>query len=267
MSRPTGIKSLNLGKKTSMCIYADTGVGKTRLIGGGGKGTLILRPPTDNTDSIRTAGCEEWIISDHSELSEAHDYLRAEGEKHDWVWFDSISLWQEVGLDDVFQAAIDRNSERAKYGPDKGEYGINMDRIGRFLRDMHGLAQAGSFNFGVTALPMEISVSDDPEAVKKLRPYVQGKGMSKALLGYMNIVAFYEIVESNGKTRRVLRFQPTERYDAKDQLDAFPKGRLVDPEWSDVSEGIERARDRLRAERGEDRTRRARRKTKTRRSK
>src|SRR5947209_2360071 len=107
--RPAGIKDLNLGKKTSMCIYADTGVGKTRLIGGGGASTLILRPPTDNTDSIRAKPApKEWVISDHAALAEAHDYLRAEGEEWDWVWWDGVSLWQEVGLDDVFQAAIDR---------------------------------------------------------------------------------------------------------------------------------------------------------------
>jgi hypothetical protein len=264
MSRPRAIQDVVLGKKTSMCLYADTGVGKTRLIGEGGSGTLILRPPTDNTDSIRVPGAKEWVVTDHAELLEAQDYLRAEGDQWDWVWWDSISLWQEVGLDDIWQATIDRNPDRAKFGLDKGEYGINMTRIGRFLRDMHGLAQAGAFNFGVTALPAELSVSQDPDAVKKLRPYVQGKEMSKALMGYMNIVAFYEIVEQNKKLRRVLRTAATDRYDAKDQLDAFPNGRLVDPTWSDVSGAIEKARERLRAERGTTKRRTSRRKTKQR---
>lgn len=260
MTRPAAINDVTLGRKTSMCIYGDTGVGKTRLIGGGGNGTLILRPPTDNTDSIRTPGAKEWIVSDHAELLEVQDYLRADGKEWDWVWWDSISLWQEVGLDDIWQATIDRTPERARYGLDKGEYGINMNRIGRFLRDMHGLAQSGMFNFGVTALVKELSISEDPEAAKKLRPWVQGKDMSKALMGYMNIVAFYEIVEQNKQFRRVLRTQATDRFDAKDQLDAFPKGRLVDPEWPQVAGAIEKAREKLRADRGTTQRRASRRK-------
>lgn len=257
MSRPAGIRDITLGKKTSMCIYGDTGIGKTRLIGGGGSSTCILRPPTDNTDSIRTPGVQEWIITDHKELSEAMEYARHSGDEFDWWWWDSISMWQHIGLGDVFQAAVDRNSARAEYGPDKGEYGINMNRMSTFLQQMHGCAQAGLFNFGVTALAAELSVSEDPEAVKKLRPALKGKDMAQSLMGLMNIVAFYEMAEDkNDNLRRVLRSQASDRFDAKDQLDAFPTGKLVDPEWPDVSDAIEKARERLRAERGSTKTRR-----------
>jgi hypothetical protein len=262
VSLPAGIKDIALGKKTSMTIFGDTGIGKTRLIGGGGGDTLILRPPTDNTDSIRVSGVREWIVKDHAELLEAMEFARHEGDKFDWIWWDSASMWQYVGLADVFQAAIDRNKARADYGPDKGEYGINMSRISEFLRQMHGCSQAGMFNFGVTALASEISISQDPEAVKKLRPSLTGKDMAQTLMGLMNIVAFYEIVEQNKSFHRILRSQPTDRYDAKDQLDAFPKGRLVDPEWSDVSGAIEKARSRLIRERGTTTRRKPRRTTK-----
>jgi hypothetical protein len=248
-----------------MCIFSDTGVGKTRLIGGGGASTIILRPSTDNTDSIRVPGAQEWIVDDHKALFEALDYARHKGDEFDWWWWDSISMWQHTGLGDVFQAAVDRNSARADYGPDKGEYGINMNRMFNFLQQMHGCSQAGLFNFGVTALAAELSISEDPEAVKKLRPALKGKDMAQSLMGLMNIVAFYEIVDNNGKLRRVLRSQASDRFDAKDQLDAFPKGRLVDPEWSDVSGAIEKARERLRAERGSTKTRRTSRRKTTRR--
>ena len=60
-----------------MLIYGDPGAGKTRLIGTHEGSTLILRPPTDHTDSILpTSQAEEWVMSDWHDLTEAHEYLR-----------------------------------------------------------------------------------------------------------------------------------------------------------------------------------------------
>jgi len=245
-----------------MLVHGDVGTGKTSLIGSGGKEykTLILRPPVDHLQPIRHSGCSEWVMQNWTDCFEALEYCRHEGMEWDWVWLDSISLWQDVGLDDIWQAAIDRKPSRRDYGPDKGEYGINMGRIGEFVRHMVG---PDLFNFGITAhsedLPDPMSYDGD---VKRL-PWIQGKGMISKVSGYMNLVGYLDVRtrEIRGEVRhqRVLHTQKTELYYAKDQFDAFPNGQMINPTMPKIMEAINEARERKQAD-----ERRERRKTTTR---
>lgn len=226
----------------SMLLYGLPGAGKTRLIGSGPK-TLILRPPTDHTDSIvLPADVDEIEVDDWAGMLEVFQAAQQGGfDKYEWFWLDSVTLMQEFGLDDVFQAAIDRQPARAQYGPDKGEYGINMSRLGKFVRDTVGLAKAGHFNFGMTAHVMELH---DPVADEELwAPQVQGKNMSHKFAGYMNIVAY---LQKDDKGKRLL-LTDAEGFVGKDQFDCFPalkSGRhgLVNPTMKDVDAAIKKAR-------------------------
>lgn len=219
--------------KVAMCLYGNPGTGKTRLIGTGPR-TLIVRPPTDHTDSIRGGDASEKVVTDWDSLNEVYEYLRHGGAKEwDWVWLDSISLFQDHGLDDIWENVIAEKPHRAKHGADKGEYGINMQRLSRWVRHMVGLQ---GFNFGVTAHPAELANVDD-ELI--LMPYVQGRNMSNKVCGYMNIVAYLDV---NDKGRRILRTSATDRYYAKDQFDAFENGRLADPDMPKIIAAVAKAR-------------------------
>jgi hypothetical protein len=67
--------------------------------------------------------------------------------------------------------------------------------------------------------------------------------MSTKIQGYMNVVGYLETVPQEGsRPRRVLRVWGTERFEAKDQFDAFSKGRLVDPTMNKFVGAIEKAR-------------------------
>lgn len=125
-------------------LFGEPGSEKTRTLGTSNN-ILIIRPPTDQTRSIADpTGVDEVVIHDWQEMNETFEWGQQGGfEKYDWVGLDSISLFQDHGLDDVFQDAIDRKPERAEYGPDKGEYGINMRRISKWVRDMYGLSDRG----------------------------------------------------------------------------------------------------------------------------
>lgn len=220
--------------KTCMLLYSWSGVGKTRFIGGGPR-TLIIRPPTDHTDSIRSGDAEEKVVHDWDDLNGVYEYFRQGGAADwDWAWLDSASLFQDHGLDDIWQNVIDDKPARAKHGLDKGEYGVNMHRLGLWVRHMVGLP---GFNFGMTAHPMEMIDPVTGDLI--LMPYIQGKNMPNKMCGYMNIVAYMRVTE---KKRRVLHTSATEHYYAKDQYDCLPDGKMLDPTMPKLIAAINKSR-------------------------
>lgn len=242
------IQSLGASPFFNLCLYGAPGVGKTRFVGSG-KDTLIIRPPTDHTDSIRggaSRNIKEWVVRSWDDLTGAHDsvqaYLTSEGHKWDIVAFDSISLFQDTGLDSIWQQVIAEKPHRARYGLDKQEYGINMHRLSVFVRDIVGLEK---FNFIVTAHPFW---GENIDGDSLLMPYVQGKNMTEKIAGCMNMVGYMEVKTSraNGKTtkKRIINFDSSDRYYAKDQFDAFEKGRLLNPTMPKLLEAVEAARSR-----------------------
>jgi hypothetical protein len=232
MAKPEQIQPLTRSKNVCMGLFGNPGVGKTRLIGSGGKGTLIVRPPTEHTDSINVPGAEEWVTADWDGMTDVQEHCRLEGKIWDWVWLDSASLFQDHGLDDIWADVVAEKPAREKHGLDKGEYGTNMRRLAQWVRHMVGMQ---TFNFGFTAHPEPMVLPDGREL---LMPYIQGKQMSNKLCGYMNIVAYMEIKQS----KRVLRTRETEEYYAKDQFEAFKDGKMVEPTMPKIMKAIETAR-------------------------
>jgi hypothetical protein len=161
-------------------------------------------------------------------MDDAQEYLRLHGHEWDWVWLDSISLWQDTGLDDIWQAVLERRPDRGALhaGMDKGEYGRNMERIGQMVRDVVAL---DTFNFGITAHPT--TRLDAPGGERKMMPWVQGSMMSEKVCGYMKMVGYMEKKRSpsTGRVYRQISFDETDDYYAKDQYNAFDKGRIIDP--------------------------------------
>jgi len=198
-------------------LYGMFSVGKTVLVGTTPGRTLLIRPPTDHTDSIVNPPdtIEQWVIRDWDEMRECGDFLRLEGGQHyDWVWLDSISLWQDVGLDDIWDAAKSHNPSRDNKhsGKDKGEFGRNMDRLSEWVRQTVSL---DSFNFGITAHPTD--KLNDPTGDRKMMPWIQGKGMSVGICGMMTLVAYYEVRRDDSGPYRLLHTESTDDFYAKNQ--------------------------------------------------
>lgn len=236
------------GKSISMLIYGVPGAGKSRLIGTRPE-TLIIHPPTDHLDSIEEPDNVKQIeVTTLADLEHAFQWGQQGGfAQYEWVWLDSISLLEEYGLDDVFQAAIDRKPARAEFGPDKQEYGLNRSRLTKFLRDMVGLSKAGMFNFGVTANVMPYR---DPIADEDL--WVPSFGSTQTnlhakLASYVNIVAYLK--ENRKKEGAGDRFLITDAdgFIGKDQFHCFPElksGRhgFKNPSMADIEAAVEKAR-------------------------
>lgn len=228
-------------------IYAQPGFGKTTLISMPGTRTLILRPPIDHTQGVPIEStAEEWIIHSHSELLEAKMYFLqgSGGEDYDWVWFDSISGWQEIGLRDVFEEVCHKYPHRRGGPIDKGEYFQNSQRISAFVADLVG---ADNVNFGVTAWPFK---GENDEGDRMQMPWIQVTGMPIKISGYMTIVGYLDIRtrksdDSSGKWKkgdkyRVLLTDPNPDYIAKDQTNQI--GTMVNPSMDKINSAIERAR-------------------------
>jgi hypothetical protein len=238
-------------------IFGAPGVGKTRLIGSSAEvgPTMIIRPPTDHTDSVRPQDkerIEERVSRDWNDMYELLDELRMGGWPDKKIlkeypagaqafgWLDSISGWQDFGLDDLFESAVNRKPSRKDYGPDQGEYGINMFRIGAWFRHIVG---PDLFNFGFTAWTAQLKSPDldeDGDPTEKLMPWVQGKNMSPKLCGYMNMVAYLDQAKSG---KRILHVNSTDTYYAKDQFDALMDkgGKMVEPTMAKLWRAIEQS--------------------------
>lgn len=248
MTKPSNIQSVTKGKSkwVNMCLYAIPGAGKTRFIGENPAKTLIIRPAFDHTDSIRSGNADEWVVHDWPEMEEVLQYARHDlaDDGYVWCWLDSVSLFQKAGLDDIWEQVLHEKPERGRYGVDKGEHGINMDRILRWIRHMVGVE---AFNFGVTAHPFW---AENLEGDPLLMPYIQGKQMPEQVCGMMNVVAYLELLEraddadddDDTPRRRRLRTWATDQFYAKDQFDALPKGKLTDPTIEEFAKRIEAAR-------------------------
>lgn len=244
MAKPGAITKLGAKKKCKIFIFGIAGAGKTRFIGTNPGRNLIIRPPTDHTTSIEKPGpgFEEWVVSSWSEMDEVLEYARHDGHKdYDWFWVDSLSNLQDSTLDDVWADTIARKPERAKFGLDKGEYGINMSRLSTWVRDLVGM---DTVNFGFTGHPFATTVAagEDYGSVEEddpiLMPWVQGKNMSPKICSYMNGVFYLQVVERNKKAVRELLVDILPREGkasiyGKNQLFS-DRSRLVNPTMPDL---------------------------------
>lgn len=246
---------LGRGKCPAVMLFGVPGSGKTRFIATGGH-NLIIRPPSDHTDSIESdADVTELVVSDWARMLEVFQWGQQGGfNEFDWVWLDSISLIQDHLLEDVLADAIARKPARAmnkggvmvpEYGPDKGEYKINMERINKWVRDMVALAKEGRFCFGITGHPIEWY---DPEKEKDVwAPWIQGKQMIPKICGFMNVVAYLSKVEREDKPPVSVLLTEADGFYGKDQFQAMPElkgGRrgMVSPTLDSFTDAIRKSR-------------------------
>jgi hypothetical protein len=230
-----------------MILFSMPGVGKTSLIGTGPR-TLILRPPTDHVDPIYRAGngdnIDEAVMHGWDELHPDgfwRAFQQGDYKKYDWVWLDSVTLWQDQGLSYLFDKAVDRNKRREEFGLDKQEYGLNQFRLLRFVADMIGMVNDGKINFGMTAHTMEwYNPQLDANMWAPLIHGSDGKHMQK-ICGMMKVVGYYYLHRPEGKEPyRVLKTK-TEADDVfvKDQLDiGGESGRIKSPTMADINAAL-----------------------------
>lgn len=243
MAKPSSIQPIGEQAKVAMLVYGHPGAGKTVMLSTAPR-TLIIRPSVDHTVSVpakNRPNCEEAVVSTWSEMWEIRDYcLYGEPEKDfDWVWLDSISSFQEVGLQDIFEIVVAAKPHRAGGPIDRGEYGENMRRLADFVRLIVGRSQV---HFGITAWPFP---TESPEGDDLWMPWIQGKAMPERISGYMNVVGYLTVHQEKNKRRekvgdpyRTMFTDLHDRYYAKDQFEAFG-GEIREPTMPKIMAAIE----------------------------
>lgn len=171
--------------------------------------------------AIQGSKAEKWKMTDWNDMDEAFEFLRHENHGFKWVWLDSITLFQELGLDMIMEDLVAMKPHRELWLPDKGEYGQNMRRMGMWVRNVKPLP----FNFGIIAHAMRY---EDDEGNELMWPAIQGINMPQKVCGYMGIVGYYTVRRKEGKDERLLLTSKTAKYYAKDRFDALG-GRLTNP--------------------------------------
>lgn len=228
------IQPIGTGDWVRWMLYSYPGWGKSSVVGTSAEygRTLIIHSSMDLMPAriLKTPNLDHVVADTHEKMDEVLNYCQMEDPfPYDWVWWDCVSIAQDVLLDDIWASTIilypHRNDKTIKGGLDKGEYGRNMDMMGRWVRHMVG---ANRFHFGMTAHPFETQHPTDDEGGTLLAPWIQGKGMVPKFCGWCNMVSFLEVKENDkDQTWRRLHFKENSRFYAKDQYDAFlPRGYM-----------------------------------------
>lgn len=204
MSKPSKVRPLSENAYIHMCLVAKGGFGKT-VFAGTAPNAIFLTTDPEGTISAKRMGstAEEYPISSWQDIQDAYRWLRDEGieeEGYQWVILDNITEAQSYAMKEALELAVAKNSNRDKFVPDKYEYQRSQNAT---------IAMVKQFN----DLPVNVLYTahrkgmEDGDGAEYYSAAIQGQqgAVAEQILGYMNILAFGEVVE-NKKQEEVRRF-------------------------------------------------------------
>jgi hypothetical protein len=228
-----------------MLVYSHPGEGKTVFWSTGGERVLFINSDPEGTISGNAQGNVFHKVDafDYDDLQQVYEWLKGDQpQDFRWIIWDSLTLFQDaVLIDDIMPDAVAENPRQEEFVPSKREYLINMNKIGRYVRQFAALP----YNFGVSCHVMTTTESGGDGTL--FMPQVQGKNMPSKVSGYMNVVGYLgkaaREVPGNDKkvVTQTMQFRREGRHYAKDRWDAL--GAYMDrPTLPKVEKAIEAKR-------------------------
>jgi len=228
MARPPAIIELeNFTESINMCIYADSGVGKT-VFAGTGKNVLFLAFAAEKgTISAKRQGstAKIWKIRTWDDLQLAYDWLEDNPDEFEWVCIDSVTAMQKLCMRGILDNAVAENKSRDIDIPAIQDWNKYYNMFTRFIIAFNDLPV--NVLYTATVLHKE---NEDGDAL--LLPELSGPSHSpireaQAFCASLGIVGYLQKqVVGKGddvKTVRRILFENMPPYFAKDRYDVFDR--------------------------------------------
>jgi hypothetical protein len=220
-----------------MLVYSHPGEGKTVFWSTGGERVLFINSDPEGTISGSAQGNSFHKVDafDWDDMENVYDWLKGDQPKgFKWIVWDSLTLFQDaVLIDDVMPEAVAQNPNQDEFVPSRREYLINMNRLGRMVRQLMKLP----YNVGISAHVMTTTESGGDGTI--FMPQVQGKNMPSKVAGYCNVVGYLTKEKESKDSDKVvqrLRTMRQGRIYAKDRWNAL--GTHVDKPTLPKVEGL-----------------------------
>lgn len=224
MAKPAKVQKLGAGKRIRMALVAKGGFGKT-VFAGTAPHALFLTTDPEGTVSAFEFGsdAEEYKVVSWKDLNDAYRWLRDEGivaEGYEWVVIDNITEAQAFAMTESLEIAVGKNANRDPFVPDKYEYQRSQNATIDMVKKFNDLP----CNIIYTAHRKGMEDGDGQEYYSAAIQGQQG-AVAEQILGYMNIIAFGEVVEKDGVEHRRYYFSHHKAYRGKDRFNSIGKFR------------------------------------------
>jgi hypothetical protein len=213
-------------------VYGEPGTGKTVLLGSAPNSLMLEADQGDASAAIQGSTAQKWPLRDWDDAAHALEWLQHGGTKEfEFLTFDTITMFQDSGLANIMEDLVALKPNRKLWLPDKGEYGQNMNRLIRFIKDL-------------IRLPIPIIASahiqqdQDHEGETRYMPYVQGKNMPDKVCSFFDVVAHMQMRVKDGKEIPRLSTLKEGKYYTKDRYGSILA--LADPTVPKIMTRIER---------------------------
>ena len=220
-SKPSGIV---------MCIYGESGVGKTTLASeapgclyadaeNGLQGLAESRPDL-----------HVWPIQNWQDLEDLYMFLTLGGHGYESVVLDPMNMIQRISLNHVLMAYPKVARPYGGSLASQGDWGKSMDDLTTLM--LLFSQQLGNMNVVFTCLAQ--SRDKDEDFVK---PWLRGKNMSDTLMAACGVVGYLYTKPVEGRIARFLQLQPFGNVDAKDRYNKLP-ATMEDPTFDKILTAI-----------------------------
>ncbi len=229
----------------NLLVHADPGAGKT-VLGGTAPNALILATEKGTISAKRQGSTVALVdVRDHRRMRAVIADLRRgrlllpTGLPPEWIVVDTLNRAQENLADDIMRSAHADNSQRSADILDMLGHQIWQSHFKKMVNALNDLDQ------NVLYLAHSSRIEDE-EGDPLILPDIKGKNgtqdattMSRWVCATVDLVGYLQV--SKKTDRRQLMVRREGPYVAKDRYDAFPDGKIPDPNIADMAAAIDAA--------------------------